>query len=258
MGKFDYIKTWTDEAVGILQLHRPEVLNALNRKMVDEIVSCLESFDGDETIKVILITGNERAFAAGADIEEMAHDDPIRLEKLNQFAVWDRIGLIKKPMIAAVSGLAFGGGFELVLNCDLIVAGETTRFAFPEVKLGVMPGAGGTQRLTKAMGKYRALEWLWLGEPMDVQEAHHFGIVNRVVADELVLEEALKLAKGLTRKPPLSLRLIKEAVNKAVDAPIAEGMQLERKNFYLLFSSKDQREGMRAFMEKRKPNFTGE
>ena len=226
--------------------------------MVDEIVACLETYDGDETIKAIIITGNERAFAAGADIEEMANDDPIRLEKLNQFAVWDRLSLIKKPMIAAVHGLAFGGGFELVLNCDLVIAAETTRFAFPEVKLGVMPGAGGTQRLTKAMGKQRALEWLWLGEPMSVQEAYHFGIVNRIVASEIVLEEALKLAKRLTYQPPLSLRLIKEAVNKAVDAPIAEGMQLERKNFYLLFSSRDQREGMQAFMEKRKPTFTGE
>lgn len=258
MSEFEYIKTWTDEAVGILQLHRPEVLNALNRQMVDEIVACLETYDGDETIKAMIITGNERAFAAGADIEEMANDDPIRLEKLNQFAVWDRLSLIKKPMIAAVHGLAFGGGFELVLNCDLVIAAETTRFAFPEVKLGVMPGAGGTQRLTKAMGKQRALEWLWLGEPMFVQEAYHFGIVNRIVASEIVLEEALKLAKRLTYQPPLSLRLIKEAVNKAVDAPIAEGMQLERKNFYLLFSSRDQREGMQAFMEKRKPTFTGE
>ena len=253
-----YIRTWQDEAVAVIQLNRPEVLNALNRPMVDEIVEALEAFDRDEAVRVVIITGNERAFAAGADIDEMANDDPITLEKLNQFAVWDRIALIKKPIICAVNGYALGGGFELALNGDIIFAAENAMFGFPEVNIGVMPGAGGTQRLTKAMGKVKALEYIWLGESMPAKEAYEYGVVNRLVAPELVFEEAMKFAKRLAKQPPLSLRLIKEAVNKAVDSPLVDGLQLERKNFYLLFASKDQKEGMQAFIEKRKPTFTGE
>ncbi|MCQ5364856.1 enoyl-CoA hydratase-related protein [Anoxybacillus salavatliensis] len=256
MGK--YICVWKEKEVAVIQLNRPKVLNALNRPMVDEIVEKLEYFDRDETVRVIIITGNERAFAAGADIDEMANDNPITLEKLNQFAVWDRIALIKKPIICAVNGYALGGGFELALNGDIIFAAENAVFGFPEVNIGVMPGAGGTQRLTKVIGKVKALEYIWLGEPMSAKEAYQYGIVNRLVAPELVFEEAMKFAQRLAKQPPLSLRLIKEAVNKAVDSSLVDGLQLERKNFYLLFASKDQKEGMQAFAEKRKPNFTGE
>jgi enoyl-CoA hydratase len=257
MTEFAYIRTRVEDEIAVVELYRPDVLNALNRQMVTEIVSALEAYDRNDGVRVIVLTGSGRAFAAGADIDEMAGDDPIKLELLNQFAEWDRLVLIKKPMIAAVNGFALGGGFELALSCDLIVAAETAEFGFPEVNIGVMPGAGGTQRLTKLIGKTKALEWLWTGERMSAKEAHALGIVNRVVAPELLLEETMRFAKKLADKPPLSVRLIKEAVNKAVDYPLYEGMQFERKNFYLLFSSEDQKEGMAAFIEKRKPRFQG-
>ena len=252
-----FIKAEVKESVGLLTLNRPEVLNALNREMAEEIVAALEHFDKDETVRVIVIAGSGRAFAAGADINEMVNDDAIRMELLNQFAVWDRISLVKKPLLAAVHGMALGGGFELALSCDLIFVSEKVQLGFPEVKLGVMPGAGGTQRLTKAMGKAKALEWLWLGDTMDAKEALHYGVINRIIPEEVLLEEVLAFAAKLAKQAPLSLRLIKEAVNKAVDTSIYEGMQFERKNFYLLFSSLDQKEGMRAFMEKRLPEFEG-
>jgi enoyl-CoA hydratase len=257
MTEFAFIRTRVEGEIAVVELYRPDVLNALNRQMVTEIVSALEAYDRHDEVRVMVLTGSGRAFAAGADIDEMAGDDPIKLELLNQFAEWDRLSLIKKPMIAAVNGFALGGGFELALSCDLIVAAETAEFGFPEVNIGVMPGAGGTQRLTKLIGKTKALEWLWTGERMPAKEAHALGIVNRVVAPELLLEETMRLARKLAAKPPLSLRLIKEAVNKAVDYPLYEGMQFERKNFYLLFASEDQKEGMAAFIEKRKPRFQG-
>jgi enoyl-CoA hydratase len=257
MTEFAFIRTRVEGEIAVIELYRPDVLNALNRQMVTEIVSAFEAYDRHDEVRVIVLTGSGRAFAAGADIDEMAGDDPIKLELLNQFAEWDRLSLIKKPMIAAVNGFALGGGFELALSCDLIVAAETAEFGFPEVNIGVMPGAGGTQRLTKLIGKTKALEWLWTGERMSAKEAHALGIVNRVVAPELLREETMRLARKLAAKPPLSLRLIKEAVNKAVDYPLYEGMQFERKNFYLLFASEDQKEGMAAFIEKRKPRFQG-
>ncbi|PYZ97856.1 enoyl-CoA hydratase [Alteribacter lacisalsi] len=251
------IRHWTEGEVGVIQLHRPDVYNALNRQMVDEVVEQLFHYDRDNKIKIMVLTGDERAFAAGADIEEMADDDAVSLELLNQFAQWDRLSYIKKPVIGAVNGFVFGGGFELALNCDLLFASETADFRFPEVNLAVMPGAGGTQRLTKLMGKTKALEYLWTGDSIPPKEALRYGIVNRLIAPELVMEETMKFAHRLAEQPPLSLRLIKEAANKAVDHPLQEGMELERKNFYLLFSSADQKEGMQAFLEKRKPRFTG-
>ncbi|WP_054948842.1 enoyl-CoA hydratase/isomerase family protein [Numidum massiliense] len=258
MTKPNFIKTSVDGGIGRVVLNRPEVLNALNRGMVTEIVTALEAFDQNDDVRVIVLSGEGRAFAAGADIAEMAAEDPLDLELADPFAVWDRIGKVKKPLIAAVHGLAYGGGFELALACDLIFAAHDAKFAFPEVKLGVMPGAGGTQRLTKVMGKAKALEWLWLGEPMSAKEACHFGVVTRVVAAEGLMDEVHDFVRRLTQQAPLSLRLIKEAVHKAIDYPLDEGMQFERKNFYLLFASADQKEGMRAFLEKRKPLFKGE
>ncbi|HAM80857.1 enoyl-CoA hydratase/isomerase family protein [Ornithinibacillus bavariensis] len=253
----NYIRAFSQDDIGIIQLDRPEVLNALNREMVDEIVAQLESFDQNNAIRVMIIKGNEKAFAAGADIEEMVHSTPLSLEMVNPFAVWDRISLIKKPIIAVVNGFALGGGFELALHCDLIVAAEDAKFGFPEVKLGVMPGAGGTQFLTKAMGPRKALEFIWLGEPMPAKIAYQFGIVNRLVAPELVEEEAMRLAYQLALQPPISLRLIKEAVHAAVDLSLQDGKNLERKNFYIAFASEDQKEGMQAFTEKRPPTFRG-
>jgi enoyl-CoA hydratase len=257
MSEFEYIHTYVEEKVAVIELNRPNVLNALNRPMVTEIVTAMEAFDRNDDVRVIILTGRGRAFAAGADIDEMVNDDSITLELLNQFAEWDRLALIKKPVIGAVHGFALGGGFELALCCDMLFASETAEFGFPEVNIGVMPGAGGTQRLTKLIGKTRALEWLWTGERIQAKKAYEYGIVNRVVAPELLFEETMRFARKLAKQPPLSLRLIKEAVHKAVDYPLYEGMQFERKNFYLLFSSEDQKEGMKAFLEKRKPNFQG-
>lgn len=252
-----FIKVYSEDGVGVIQLDRPKVLNALNREMVDEIVTQLEAFDLNESIRVIVLKGDEKAFAAGADIEEMMEVTSLSLELLNPFAQWDKISLIKKPILAAVNGFALGGGFELALHCDLIIASEDAKFGFPEVKLGILPGAGGTQFLTKVMGVRKALEWIWLGEQMTAREALHYGVINRIVAPELVEEETLRLAHQLSKQAPISLRLIKEAVHAAADLSLLEGKMLERKNFYLAFSSEDQKEGMRAFTEKRTPSFRG-
>lgn len=253
----NYIQSYTENSIGVIQLNRPEVLNAINRKMVEEIVEQLESFDRDDAIRVIVLRGNEHAFAAGADIDEMLAETPLTLELANPFAEWDKISLIKKPILAAVNGFALGGGFELALHCDLIIAADDARFGFPEVKLGVMPGAGGTQFLTKALGTKKALEWIWLGEQMPARVAFENGVVNRIVAKELVLEETMRLAHQLAEQPPISVRLIKEAVYTARDVSLQEGKILERKNFYLTFASEDQKEGMQAFSEKRPPSFKG-
>ncbi|MEC5424081.1 enoyl-CoA hydratase-related protein [Virgibacillus sp. C22-A2] len=252
-----HIHVFTEGKIGVIQLNRPEVANALNRHMVKEIVEQMEAFDRDETIRIILLKGNKKAFAAGADIEEMMDETPLSLELADPFADWDRMTLIKKPTIAAVNGFALGGGFELALHCDLILAGENAEFGFPEVTLGVMPGAGGTQLLTRLMGRAKALEWIWLGKSMSAEEALRCGVINRVVADALVTEEAMRLASQLADQAPISLRLIKEAVNAAGDTTLMEGFKLERKNFYLSFASQDQKEGMHAFKEKRSPSFKG-
>ncbi|MGE8205037.1 enoyl-CoA hydratase-related protein [Heyndrickxia sp. NPDC080065] len=257
MINYQHIQVEQFEKIGTIRLNRPKVLNALNRKMVHEIVNAFIEMDQDDDVKVIVLFGNGKAFAAGADIGEMAQNDAVDLELLNQFADWDHLALIKKPIIGAVHGFALGGGFELALVCDLLFAAEDAKFGFPEINLAVMPGAGGTQRLTKLMGKTKALEWLWSGEMMSVEEAVRFGIINKIFPKELVVEETIKYAKKLAEKPALSVRFIKEAVNKAIDYSLYEGMQYERKNFSLLFSSEDQKEGMRAFLEKRKPEFKG-
>lgn len=257
MGNPSFLERERKGPVGLIKLNRPNVLNALNRQLISEIVQTFEEYDRDEEIRVIVLTGNGRAFAAGADIEEMADEDAVGMELLNQFADWDRIAAVKKPIIAAVNGFALGGGFELALACDLLFASETAKFGFPEVNLGVMPGAGGTQRLTKAAGKTKALEMIWSGEMISAEEALRLNLINRVIAPELLLEETLAFAGKIAEKAPLAVRLIKESVYKALDISIYEGMQFERKNFYLLFASEDQKEGMQAFMEKRKPVFKG-
>ncbi|MDM5197732.1 enoyl-CoA hydratase-related protein [Fictibacillus enclensis] len=257
MADFQSITIKVEDGIALIELNRPDVLNAISRGMVTEIRSAFETFDKDDAVKAIVLTGNEKAFAAGADIDEMMEDDAVTLELLNQFKDWDQLHTIKKPVIGAVSGYCFGGGFELALCCDILYASEKAQFGFPEIKLGVMPGAGGTVKLTKLMGPKNALEWLWLGEPMTAKEAQKHGIINRIVAPELVVEEAMKFARTIADKAPLSLRLIKESVRYAADHSVQDGMQLERKNFYLLFSSEDQKEGMKAFTEKRHPHFKG-
>ncbi|WP_409296624.1 enoyl-CoA hydratase/isomerase family protein [Peribacillus sp. SCS-26] len=254
---FEYIETSLIGEIGFIELNRPEVLNALNRQMIAEILAAMEAWDRDPAVKVMVLAGRGRAFAAGADIDEMMEADPVMLETLNQFTDWDRLALVKKPVIGAVHGFALGGAFELALCCDILFASEHAEFGFPEVKLGIMPGAGGTQRLTKLAGKTKAMEWLMTGSRISAREALQFGMINSVFSEEVLLEETFRFAENLAAQAPLSVRLIKEAVLKAVDYSLYEGMQYERKNFYLLFSSEDQKEGMRAFKEKRPPQFKG-
>ncbi|PZM65778.1 enoyl-CoA hydratase-related protein [Paenibacillus dendritiformis] len=253
----NYVTMSSDGAVGVLALNRPDVLNALNRELMQELVAELERMDRDDAVKAIVITGNDQAFAAGADIKEMADESAVSLLLKRQFDVWDRIGGIAKPIIAAVSGHVLGGGCELMMSCDLVVASETARFGQPEIRLGVMPGAGGTQRMTRAVGLRKAMELLLTGDTMPAEEALRCGLINKVAPVELYLEEALKLARRIAAQPPLAVRLIKQAVRKAQDLPLAEGLDYERQCFHLLFASEDQKEGMRAFQEKRNPQFKG-
>ena len=248
-----------DEArrVALLRLNRPKQLNALNAQVMDQLCEALEALDRDEAIRCLVVTGNERAFAAGADIGEMAGASPVDMLRGNRIAQWDRVRRISKPVIAAVNGWCLGGGCELAMALDLIVAGEGARFGQPEINIGVIPGAGGTQRLTRAIGKSRAMEMVLTGEPIDAQEALRLGLVARVVPDELLVEDALALAAKIASMSPLALRLGKEAVNAAFEMSLTDGLAHERKLFYLLFASADQKEGMAAFLEKRKPDFTG-
>jgi enoyl-CoA hydratase len=254
---YELIETSVRGQIGLVELNRPKVLNALNRQMVSEVLSAMEFYDQDPAVKVIVLTGKGRAFAAGADIDEMMDADAISMETLNQFTDWDRLAWIKKPVIGAVHGFALGGAFELALCCDMLFAAETAEFGFPEVSLGVMPGAGGTQRLTKLVGKTKAMEWILSGKRISAKEALHYGIINSTFAEEVLMEETLKFASTIAKQAPVAVRLIKESILKAVDYPLYEGMQYERKNFYMLFATEDQKEGMRAFKEKRKPEFKG-
>ena len=241
----------------IIQFNRPDVLNALNIKLMEELVNALESFEHDDEVRAIIITGNEKAFAAGADIKEMSDATAMDMLIRDQFARWDRIRKIKKPLIAAVSGFALGGGCELSMSCDIIIASETAKFGQPEINIGVMPGAGGTQRLTRAVGKYKSMEMVLTGKMISADEAMRWGLVNKVVPLEYYLEEAKSLAKDIASKPPVAVRLAKEAVLKSFDTTIEGGLEFERKNFYLLFASDDQKEGMKAFVDKRRPEWKG-
>jgi enoyl-CoA hydratase len=243
--------------IAVIQVNRPEVLNALTHDMMAELASCLEQLDSDDTVNCIVITGNEKAFAAGADIKEMADADTMEMLLRDNFATWDRIRRIKKPLVAAVSGFALGGGCELAMMCDIIIASETAKFGQPEINMGVMPGAGGTQRLARTVGKHKAMEIVLTGEMFDAREAMRIGLVNRIVPTELYLAEAKKLAAIIASKPPVAVRLAKQSVLKSFEMPLEDGLEFERKNFYMLFSSEDQKEGMRAFLEKRKPQWKG-
>jgi len=254
---YELIKLEREAAIAIIQLNRPQVLNALNLQVMDEALSALDELEADDSVRCVVITGNERAFAAGADIKEMAEATTVEMLQRDQFAKWDRIRRFKKPLIAAVSGYALGGGNELAMLCDMIVASETAQFGQPEINIGVMPGAGGTQRLTRAVGKAMAMEMVLTGRMLSAKEALQYGLVNRVVPIEVYLQEAKRLAQQIAEKSPIALQLAKEAVNKAFDVPLQEGLLYERKNFYTLFSTEDQKEGMAAFVEKRKAQFKG-
>ncbi|MDQ3393823.1 MAG: enoyl-CoA hydratase-related protein [Bacteroidota bacterium] len=255
----DYIKInpAVGKSVGHIQINRPNELNALNLQVMQEIASGLKQLDEDETVNAIIISGNEKAFAAGADIKEMAGRSAVDMVKIDQFSTWEQIKKIKKPLIAAVSGFALGGGCELAMACDMIIASETAQFGQPEIKIGVMPGAGGTQRLTRALGKARAMEMVLTGKFISVEEALSYGLINKIVPVALYLSEAIKFAEVIASMPPLACQLAKESVNRSYETHLDEGLHFERKNFNLLFASSDQKEGMNAFMEKRKPNFSG-
>ncbi len=258
MTEYNCIKTYqAADGVGAIQLNRPDVLNALSLQTMRELVSAFEAYDADEAQRCIVIHGNSKAFAAGADITEMANASAIDMLKRDQFARWERIRKIKTPIIAAVSGFALGGGCELTMICDMIVASETARFGQPEIKIGVMPGAGGTQRLTRAIGKARAMEMVLTGRMISAAEAYEAGLVNRIAPAAVYLEEAIALAREVAAMPPLAARLAKEAVLKSFDTSIEGGLEFERKNFYMLFASEDAREGMGAFVAKRKAQWQG-
>jgi enoyl-CoA hydratase len=246
-----------DPPILTIQFNRPDAMNALNTTLMKELVDALEAADRDDAVRAVVITGDDRAFAAGADIKEMADASAIEMLIRDQFARWDRIRKIHKPLIAAVSGFALGGGCELSMMCDLIVASETARFGQPEINIGVMPGAGGTQRLTRAVGKARAMDMVLTGKMISAAEALDFGLVTRVAPVEAYLSEARALAREIASKPPVAVRLAKEAVLKSFDTTIEGGLEFERKNFYLLFASDDQAEGMKAFIAKRKPEWKG-
>jgi enoyl-CoA hydratase len=243
--------------VALVQINRPKEMNALNWQLMAELRDTLKSLDANDEVRVIVITGNEKAFAAGADIKQMADKSAVDMLKIDQFSTWDQIRKTRKPMIAAVSGFALGGGCELAMTCDMIVASETARFGQPEIKIGVMPGAGGTQRLTKAIGKAKSMELILTGKFLSAEEALDYKLVNKVVPVEMYLEEAVSLAKEIAEMSPVAAMLAKEAVNRSFEAHLDEGLNFERKNFYLAFSSEDQKEGMSAFIEKRKPEFKG-
>jgi enoyl-CoA hydratase len=246
------------EGVALLTIDRPEVLNALDTATMRELVETLERLDSDETCRVIVITGaGERAFAAGADIKEMAEATPVSLTLANSFARWERIRRVRKPIIAAVRGFALGGGCELAMACDTIVAGDDAVFGQPEIRIGVIPGAGGTQRLTRAIGKARAMELILTGETIPAREALALGLVTRVVAREQTVAEALRLASRIAEMPPLAVMAAKEAVNRAYELSLEAGLEFERRTFFLLFASEDQKEGMQAFVEKRQPRWKG-
>lgn len=246
-----------DKHIALIQLNRPKELNALNLQLMGEVRDALKELDKDDDVRVIIITGNERAFAAGADIKQMAGRGTIDMWKTDQFSTWDQINKTRKPIIAAVSGFALGGGCEFAMTCDMIVASETAQFGQPEIKIGVMPGAGGTQRLTKALGKAKAMELVLTGKFIGAEEALSYGLVNSVVPVELYMQEATKLAKEIAAMSPIAVQMAKESVKRSFEVPLEEGLHFERKNFYMLFSSEDQKEGMNAFIEKRKPDFKG-
>ncbi len=251
------VERQAEQRTALVRLNRPKQLNALNGAVMDALCEALEALDRDDGVRAIVLTGSERAFAAGADIGEMAGATPIDMLLTNRIGQWDRIRKVTKPVIAAVNGWALGGGCELAMTLDVIVAGEGAKFGQPEINIGVIPGAGGTQRLTRAIGKAKAMRMVLTGEPITAREAEAAGLVALITQDELVVEDALALAAQIATKSPIALRLAKEAVNAAYEMSLTDALAHERRLFYLLFASDDQKEGMAAFLEKRTPDFTG-
>jgi enoyl-CoA hydratase len=246
-----------EEPIAVVLLNRPRQLNALSGELMDQLVAALQELDEKEAIRCIVVGGNERAFAAGADISELAEGTPVSLYLDRRIDRWDAIRNLRTPLVAAVSGYCLGGGCELAMACDLIVASETARFGQPEINLGVLPGAGGTQRLTRAVGKAVAMDMILTGRTITATEAQALGLVARVVVREAWLGEAKRAAREIAAKGPVSVRLAKEAIDKAFEVPLSAGLELERRAFYLARASEDATEGLTAFIEKRKPDFKG-
>ena len=243
--------------VGLVTLNRPQALNSLNHALMRELMDALDAFDKNDAVGAMVITGNDKAFAAGADIKEMADESALDMTRNDHLAVFGRIRTIQKPVIAAVSGWALGGGCELALSCDMIIASESAKFGLPEVTIGVIPGAGGTQRLVRAVGKSIAMEMILNERKLNAQEALHFGLANRVAPLSDYLNDALKLAEEIASRAPLAVRAAKRAINHSYESFLKDGLDEERQIFYNLFGTEDQKEGMKAFVEKRKPNWLG-
>ncbi len=254
---YETILTETRGRVGLIILNRPQVMNALNNQLMRELMEALDAFDKDDTIGAMIITGNEKAFAAGADIKEMADKSIQQMMDHDHVAVFGRMRTIRKPVIAAVSGWALGGGCEVALSCDMIVASDSAKFGQPEINIGVIPGAGGTQRLTRVVGKVLAMEMILNNRALSAQEALQYGLVNRVVPVSDFLNEALKLAEEIATRAPLAVRAAKKMINQSYERFLADGLAEEKQVFYNLFASEDQKEGMKAFVEKRKPEWKG-
>ena len=245
----------TKGRVGIIRLNRPQALNALNKALISDLTQAIDAFEADDGIGCLLVTGNEKAFAAGADIKEMAGKTFIEAYGGNFAADWDRAAHARKPIVAAVAGFALGGGCELAMQCDLIIAADNAKFGQPEIKLGVIPGIGGTQRLTRAVGKAKAMDLVLTGRMMDAAEAEKSGLVARVVPAASLMDEAMKVAETIANMSLPSVLAGKEAVNRAFESSLAEGVVFERRVFHALFATEDQKEGMRAFVDKRKPEW---
>ena len=241
-----------------MKMNRPEALNALNSKMVQELVAAFDALDADHSVRCVVLTGSDKVFCAGADIKEMARLSAEEISGDHLRPVWERAWKFRKPLVAALSGYALGGGLELAMCCDIIVASEGTKLGQPEINLGIIPGGGGTQRLARAVGKYKAMEMILTGGMISAEEAMAHGLVNRVVPAGKYLEEATKLATEIASKAPLAVRHAKQAIATTQEKGLSDGLELERRLFYELFGTKDKKEGMSAFLEKRKPSFTGE
>jgi enoyl-CoA hydratase len=252
---YDTILVETRGRVGIIRLNRPQALNALNSTLNEELARAIAAFDADSGIGCVLITGSDKAFAAGADIKEMADKSAVDVFTSDFIGGWHAVASARKPVVAAVAGFALGGGCELAMQCDLIIAADTAKFGQPEIKLGIIPGIGGTQRLTRAVGKAKAMDLILTGRTMDAAEAERSGLVARVVPAASLMEEAIKVADAIASMPLPALLAAKEAVNRAFETSLAEGVRFERRVFHTLFATHDQKEGMAAFIEKRAPKF---
>jgi enoyl-CoA hydratase len=257
MTKEALILTEITGAVATITFNRPKALNALSPALMAELATAIEALDSDDAVRCVVLTGGPRVFAAGADIKAMTERTPTSMIEARSFATWERIRRCRKPIVAAVSGYALGGGCELAMQCDMIVASETAQFGQPEINIGIMPGAGGTQRLARAIGPYRAMELVLTGRMLSAREAYAAGLVNRVAPVEGFLAEAQRLATEIASRAPIAVRLAREALRYGVETTVRDGLEIERRNFYLLFDTEDQKEGMRAFLEKRAAEYRG-